>query len=277
MNRRLCYLLVLAATSLVACRGNEITATSPSIAGLQQPSLDKLAGNAKKPGKPSVVTASCDITTAVADYRARLGTLNSNVVGEQPGGRREINWDAVPALNTNNNTFPANFFNQPVTGRARGVVFSTNGSGFRVSDNDFFDINPDYADEFNAFSPIRTFAAVESNRTDVQFFVAGGNTSALSSGFGVVFSDVDKKGSAQIKLIGANGHSLGDFQAPACPGGFSFVGVAFDTQVIARVEIKSGKGALGANSDDVSDRNHGPARDLVVMDDFIYGEPRALP
>jgi hypothetical protein len=137
VNQRLCYFLVLAATGLVACRGSEINATSPSVVGLQEPSLNKLGG------KPSVITASCDITTAVADYRALLGTINPNVVGEQPGGRREINWDAVPALNTNNNTFPADFFNQPVTGRARGVVFSTDGSGFRVSDNDFFDINPD--------------------------------------------------------------------------------------------------------------------------------------
>jgi hypothetical protein len=276
MNRRLCYFLVLAATGLAACRGNELTATGPSVAGLQEPSLDKLGGKAKKPGKPTVVTASCDITTAVADYRALLGTLNSNVVGEQPGGRREINWDGVPAGSTNTNTFPGDFFNQPVTGRARGVVFSTKGSGFRVSDNDFADINPDYADEFNAFSPIRTFSAVESNRTDVHFFVAGTSTSALSSGFGVVFSDVDKKGSASIKLIGANGHDLGKFDAPACPGGFSFVGVAFDTQVIARVEIKSGKGPLGSSLDDISDKDHGKARDLVVMDDFIYGEPRAF-
>jgi hypothetical protein len=270
MNRTLCSILVLATTGLVACKGSEIAATGPSVAGLQGPSLEKLGG------KPSVITASCDIATAVSDYRTLLGGINPNVVGEQPGGRREINWDAVPAANTNNNTFPVDFFNQPVTGRARGTVYSTNGSGFRVSDNDFADINPDYADEFNAFSPIRTFAAVESNKMAVDFFVAGSNTPALSSGFGVVFSDVDKKGSAKIKLIGANGHDLGTFEAPACPGGFSFVGVAFDTQVIARVEITSGKKALGANSDDVSDRDHGPAHDLVVMDDFIYGEPRAL-
>jgi hypothetical protein len=28
--------------------------------------------------------------------------------------------------------------------------------------------------------------------------------------------------------------------------------------------------------DDISDKDHGKARDLVVMDDFIYGEPRAF-
>ncbi len=269
MNRSVCSFLGLAITGLMACSGTEISATHPSVVGLQGPSLEARGG-------AQVVTASCDITAAVGEYRTLLGSLNPNVVGEQPGGRREINWDAVPADSTNNNTFPAAFFNRPVTGRARGAVFSTDGSGFRVSNNDFVDVNPDYADEFNAFSPIRTFAAVESNLTDVDFFVAGTNTSALSSGFGVVFSDVDKGGSAAITLIGSDGDSLGRFDAPACPGGFSFVGVVYDTQVIARVEIKSGKGALGSNSADVSDRDHGPARDLVVMDDFIYGEPRVI-
>jgi hypothetical protein len=268
MNRRFCFFLGLAVTGLGACRG--IDATRPGVGELKEVSLDRLGGAAH------IVTASCDITTAVADYRDLLGSLNPNVVGEQPGGRREINWDAVPALATNTNTFPVDFFNQPVTGRARGAVFSTDGSGFRVSDNDFLDVNPDYPDQFNAFSPIRTFTAVGSNLSAVQFFVAGTTTSALSSGFGVVFSDVDEAGSAAIKLIGADGRSFGEFFAPVCAGGFSFVGVAFDTSVINRVEIKSGKGALGSSLADVSDRDHEGARDLVVMDDFIYGEPRGL-
>jgi hypothetical protein len=269
MNRRFCLLLGLAVAGLGACRGTEINATRPEVSGLKGSSTDRLGGEAH------VVTASCDITSAVADYRALLGSLNPNVVGEQPGGRREINRDAVPALATNTNTYPADFYNQPATGRARGAVFTTDGSGFRVSDNDFFDVNTEYADEFNAFSPIKTFSAVGSNLSGVQFFVAGTNTPALSSGFGVVFSDVDEPGSAAIKLIGADGRSFGEYFAPVCPQGFSFVGVAFDTQVISRVEIKSGKGVLSSTLSDVSDRNHEGARDLVVMDDFIYGEPRA--
>ena len=267
MSRRLGFLLGLAVTGLTACRSTEIDATRPGVGG---PSLDRLGGDAH------IITASCDITTAVGDYRRLLGSLNPNVVGEQSGGRREINWDAVPALATNTNTFPVDFFNQPVTGRARGAVFSTDGSGFRVSDNDFFDVNPSYPDQFNAFSPIKTFSAVESNLSNVDFFVAGTNTRAASAGFGVVFSDVDEPGSASIKLIGADGRSFGEFFAPTCPQGFSFVGVAFDTPVITRVEIKSGKGPLGSTLADVSDRNHQGARDLVVMDDFIYGEPRAI-
>jgi len=80
-------------------------------------------------------------------------------------------------------------------------------------------------------------------------------------------------GAQPTKLIAENGSSLGKYHAPPCPGGFSFVGVEFSSPVIAIVEITSGKGPLGADADDISDRDHGPARDLVIMDDFIYGEP----
>jgi hypothetical protein len=38
----------------------------------------------------------------------------------------------------------------------------------------------------------------------------------------------------------------------------------------------SGNGVLGINMADVSDLDHAGARDLVVMDDFIYGEPRGI-
>jgi hypothetical protein len=270
MKRANAVLGVLVCAVLQACT------TEPATAPTAPPRLSSDRADASQRDQPVVITAACDITGAVDEYRALLGTLNPNVVGEQPGGRREINWDAVPAAQTNTNTFPGDFFNQPVAGRARGTVFSTDGSGFRVSDNDFADVNPEYADEFNAFSPLRTFSAVGSNELVVDFFVAGTTTSALSAGFGVVFSDVDNNGSAAIKLIAANGSSLGKYHAPRCPGGFSFVGVAFDSPIIASVEITSGKGPLGSDADDVSDRDRGPARDLVIMDDFIYGEPRAL-
>ena len=47
----------------------------------------------------------------------------------------------------------------------------------------------------------------------------------------------------------------------------SFLGVDFGTAVVSRVRITSGNAALGPGLTD------GGIRDLVVMDDFIYGEP----
>ena len=228
--------------------------------------------------QPLIFSAACDITAALTGFRTALGTLNPNVPGEvgQTGGRREVNWDAVPSTATNTSTFPGDFFNQSFSPRARGVVFSTDGSGLSVSDNDFRFINQAYEAQFNAFSPIRTFSAIGSADSRVDFFVAGTTTPARSTGFGVVFSDVDQMGSASVKLLGENGNSLGVYHAPPCGEGFSFIGVQFPSSLVAAVEIRSGQGPLGPDAADVSDRDHGPARDLVIMDDFIYGEPRAV-
>jgi hypothetical protein len=222
-----------------------------------------------------VFEAACDIRASVEAFRATLGALNPNQPGSFGSGRREINWDAVPALFTNNDNFPADFFNQPTPGRARGAVFTTAGPGFRVSDNNFTDLNATYEDQFEFFSPVRTFIAVETNRSGVEFFVPGSTTPAATTGFGVVFSDIDHPGSGMVRLFDADGHSLGTYVAPACPGGLSFVGVIFPEPIVVRVEIVSGQSALGPGSFDVSSRTRGPARDLAIMDDFIYGEPVA--
>ena len=136
------------------------------------------SSNASDRAQPSVFTAACDITGAFRDFQTALGSLNPNVVGEQNGGRREVNWDAVPPAFTNTLTFPGDFFNQNFSPRARGVVFSTDGTGLSVSDNDFRFINPAYDAQFNSFSPIRTFSAIGSPESRVDLFVAGTQTPA---------------------------------------------------------------------------------------------------
>ena len=52
-----------------------------------------------------------------------LGAVNGGIAGEQPAGRREINWDDAAAIPFNNrNDFPADFFNTTVKA---GAVFTT--------------------------------------------------------------------------------------------------------------------------------------------------------
>ena len=221
-----------------------------------------------------VTKGSGDITATVLQFRDALGQpANGGKAGQQPGGRREINWDGVPAAQTNVNTFPANFFNTNVKA---GAIFSTPGTGFRNSDNDFGDLKAAYAAQFEAFSKPKTFMPIGSPEMDVSFRVAGSDTPAAVTGFGIVFSDVDRVGSASIKLFDAKGRSLGRYFAPARSDatGLSFVGVKFDAAIVARVTITSGEAAIDAGLQDLTD---GGLRDLVVTDNFLFGEPQALP
>jgi hypothetical protein len=49
----------------------------------------------------------------------------------------------------------------------------------------------------------------------------------------------------------------------------------FDTRIVARVRITSGDTPIGATIDD-NVKGAGQKREVVAMDDFIYGEPRAI-
>lgn len=216
---------------------------------------------------------AADLADTLSAFRTDLGPLNPPGPGSAGSGRREINWDGVPDAFAAPNALPADFFN---VNSPRGVVLSTPGSGFQVSARDgnptgtpknFANLDPGYADTFEAFSPQRLFTALGSNVTDVRFFIPGSATPALTRGFGVVFSDVDTTGSATLSFYDAADDLLGTFVAPGILGNrsFSFVGVAFSSPVVARVRIRSGTVALGAALTE--------GVDLVAMDDFIFGEP----
>ncbi len=213
------------------------------------------------------------VPARIAEFRALLGgPVNGATPGQAPSGRREINWDGVPAGVTNNDSFPGGFFSTTST---RGLVMTSLGSGLRVSDNNFVDVNPSYAAQFATFSPVKSFAVIGGNAVDVTFQVPGSTTAASVKGFGVVFSDVDVEGSSSIELFsGADGY--GRYSAPArCDGtGLSFIGVIYDgNERITRVRVVSGAAAIGGS---VSDVTSGGANDLVVMDDFVYSEPSPL-
>jgi hypothetical protein len=193
--------------------------------------------------------------------------------GSFGGIRREVNWDGVPDALSAPNNMPANFFN---VNSPRGVVFSTPGTGFQVSANagvapvEFDNINPTYSSIFQTFSPQRLFTALNSNITDVNFFLPGTSTASSTMFFGSVFTDVDNAtanlGCTSIEAF--NGAvSLGSFCAPALNNGLSFLGLqATGSDVITRVRITSGTIALGFQNDSP------PTGDVVAMDDFIFQE-----
>jgi hypothetical protein len=223
--------------------------------------------------EPRVIRATGDLTQALAEFRASLGgSLNPPGPGEQATGRREINWDAISGALLNVDTFPGDFFNRV---SPRGQIFTTEGTGFRVSDNALADLNPAYASQFAAFSPPKIFVAVGRRALAAHFVVAGSSTPARVNGFGVVFSDVDVDGSATLAFFDARGRLLRRVSAPvrSDAAGFSFVGVTFSSPIVARVRILSGQAAITGRNTDIS---AGGDADLVAMDDFISGEPHAI-
>lgn len=268
--------LLGAATILAGCSDTGRVATEPArrdvgATGLAAQTDQRIL---KERDDVQIVSATGDITTAVNVYRDLLGSLNPNVKGQQPGERREINWDGVPAGFTNNDLFPGDFFNAT---SPRGVLFTTNGSGFRISNNGYIDVNPDYVDEFNVFSPQKLFVARGSTIIDVRFVVAGTDSAATVTGFGSVFADVGRANSTTIEYFDAAGNSLLKVASPrrSDEKGLSFVGAKFASRIVARVRITAGDTPIGAAVDD-NVKGAGRKRDLVVMDDFIYGEPRPI-
>jgi hypothetical protein len=265
--------LLGAAIILAGCHdAGLVTEASPSDANVTTLFSQKTL---KVKNDVQIVSATGDITAAVNQYRGILGpVLNPNIAGEQPGDRREINWDGVPAAFTDNDLFPGNFFN---VNSPRGVLFTTPGTAFRVSDNGYTDVNPNYLGEFNVFSPPKLFVARGSTIVDVQFVVAGSNTQATVTGFGSVFEDVGQAHSTLIEYFDVEGNRLLTAVAPRASDarGLSFVGAVFDSRIVARVRITAGDTPINPGVED-NVKGAGKKRDLVVMDDFIYGEPRAI-
>ncbi|MEO8139781.1 MAG: hypothetical protein ABI742_09050, partial [Gemmatimonadota bacterium] len=207
-----------------------------------------------------------------ADFRASLGDPVNRTAGEQPTGRREVNWDGVTGALLNNDTFPADFFNRVVP---RGQIYSTEGIGFRVSDNALADLNPNYATQFAAFSPTKIFIPAGNRAMSVHFVVAGSTTPARVTGFGVVFSDVDIERGTSLAYYDSRGRLLKQVYAPARSdaAGFSFVGATFSSAIVARVRIIAGQAAITGANEDISIDG---SLDLVAMDDFISGEPHPI-
>ena len=230
------------------------------------------------------------IQGTITDFRAALGDpVNGNTLAELEKGRREINWDgAVP---TDVTTPPVNPFNTFLN--TRGAQFTTPGVGLSQAPPSggpqgglvaLFG-NTSYATAFRAFSAPRLFTPVGSNITDTVFFVPGSNgaTRAAVTGFGAIFTDVDQPdgsgpgtkygnrgASTLLQFFGADGRLLFSSFVPATPGdgGFSFFGIKFNDPRIASVRIIAGNIAPGPDDDGKTD--------VVMMDDFIYGEPHQL-
>ncbi|HEY3394224.1 MAG TPA: PEP-CTERM sorting domain-containing protein [Lacipirellulaceae bacterium] len=222
-------------------------------------------------------SATSSIQSKVDSFRAALGGPNNgNNPGPLASGRREINWDGGGATTATVSGSVLSAFTN-----TRGSTFTTEGerAGFLqtpLTDPALTIINPNYATTFSAFSPQRIFTPTGSNITDVTFFVPGSNGAipATVGGFGAVFSDVDLPNVTRLEFFDASKvqiFSVNVLPGMTTDGSLSFLGAVGDAgEQIARVRITTGNSALGPNDD-------GNLTDVVVMDDFFYSEPTAVP
>ena len=222
-----------------------------------------------------VIRTSGDLVTSVPAFAEAIGAVdNAGAPGQHDAtGRRRINWDGVPAAVTDVDNFPATFFNLTAT---RGLEYLTaSGTGLRVSDNGFADINPTYATELVAFTNPKLFAPVGTNRAEFQFRIPGSSTPAIVQSFGAVVVDVDRPNSTRLEAFDKDGRRIAILEVPThrAPDASSLVGVQFDRPAIARVVITLGDAPLGAGNKDIS---RGGSQDIVALDDFLYSEPQPV-
>jgi len=273
VNKQVSYSVVgVAALAMAAWAGVGLAAHDEDHGSHEVPIIFQAAG-------PNAAS----IQSTVDQFRAAFGGANNGNGGPQATGRREINWDGGGSSATSVGATPFEVF--LIT---RGARITTPGTGFvqaPPSGLATLFVNPTYANIFSTFSPLRLFSPIDSNVSKVRFFLpGGGDIPATTTGFGSVFTDVDRQGDGDddhgdhdghraattIEYFDANGKRVYTAVVPASPGdgSQSFFGAIFKETGIARVRIVTGNAAPGPDDS--------KKRDIVMMDDFIYGEPKII-
>jgi len=216
------------------------------------------------------------VIPAISQFTGDLGGSSHGNGGSYTTGYRVIRWDDVP--DNVGPIVPATYFNTTVP---LGMVVSSacgslivSSSGANGAPLRFGDYHPLYTNDFQSIFGTKLSSVDEGicNYVDVYFYIPGTKTPATVKGFSVVFTDVDDIDRSAIECFGIDGQPLTYTNPLPFNNGLSFVGISFNNgERIARVRVYSGSGFLGN-----TDNSHGGTHDIVVMDSFIYGEPRAI-
>jgi hypothetical protein len=219
----------------------------------------------------------------VARFQGALGGINNADMPGQAQGFRVINWDGaqlpfdMPPVAFKKNR-GAQFFSSD----NEFVVSNPNNSADGVPKGDktappkdfrFSSLNLEQSKRFQVFSPNRLFTVRNSNKMSSKFFVPAQSDiqdAAAVSGFGAIFTDVDDGRSTRLEFYDKNGCLIAEVYAPPRSKGLSFAGVVADgshKSPIFEVKFTVGSKAI------VDKTTRG---DVVVMDDFIFGEPQPI-
>jgi hypothetical protein len=219
--------------------------------------------------------SGANTASVFADFQAAIG-----------GGSR-IAWDGVrlDGTDANPNTrvidqgktveIPVDRF------RNVGAIYA---DPYAVSGDGFNSVSPVTVGQFTAFSPTNTFAMFDPNDGQFEdrfieqtFVVPGTNISALSKGFGAIFTDVELAGTSSIEYFGQQGVSLGKYEVPVgASGETQFLGVLFDQPIIESVKLTLGThAAFSFDGSVVKSLELAEGMDLAATDDFLFATPVA--
>lgn len=218
-----------------------------------------------------------ELEDTIKQFRKTLGGEDN---GNSPGlahGHRSINWDAdiVPF------NMPGDFFKNTVT---RGAEFLAVEGDFAVSnpshddpsgiiDNRFSFFHRNFPKLFRTFSPKRLFTPVKSNHVIAVFSVPASKHGdrASASGFGAIFTNVTKPRTTFVHFYDENECLIFRLPVVDFKKGLSFGGLIVTHKngkmvdaAIASVNIVLGDGVISKPE---------PRKNVVVLDDLIYGEP----
>lgn len=187
---------------------------------------------------------------------------------------------------------PGDFFNQEIP---RGAIFSTKTGEFRVSNpapaqpaDDRFNsiLSSGVAGGFQTFSAPRLFTPLDSNKMSANFRVPGSETIAAVTGFGAVFTDVDFPGETYMNFYDSKLCVIGKVFVPPLDKGLSFGGlIVIDPKhhgknlaVVHQVDINLGTISVldFAKAFPYASHDFNVKDDVVVADDFLYGEPQGV-
>ena len=172
-------------TLLVALFGAALTqACSDSAATSPRPT--------RSPTPVAIVALSGEVDPHIPEFGAAIGDVNNKgEPGRHASGRREINWDGVPAQFTNTLDFPPDFF------KGRGVVYG-GATGLRVSDNTSrTSTRP--TPRHHSVQRGELFAPIGTTKVEVTFRIPASDTLAAVRSFGAVVVDVDKANTSRLQ------------------------------------------------------------------------------
>lgn len=218
----------------------------------------------------------------VDKFQYLLGGENNGAnIGPLKDGFRVINWDGGAPFD-----MPFDFFN---TNAPLGALFFAKNNKFAISnpedepvDDKFDSINPKAAKNFIAFSEKRLFTPVKGNVVVTKFQIPGKKQPATVSGFGAVYVDVNKRHTSFLELKDTRGCRIAKLAVPPKAKGLSFVGVVVKGfryhkhGKFYKVKAPVYKATMKLGNTPINKKHLSYHSDIVVTDDFIYGEPQEL-